>query len=172
MVLMLRDVFERLGITRAPDPRVVVRDRDDTSPARTVLLRHTLAGGTPHFDWLFEAAYPAVGTTSNDDAPTLDGFRLAVDPAIASAFNADPHGFPHRRRYLWYEGELSGGRGTVRRVWSGVARDAGDAFVLALDDGRLVTLRLEAAGGESPRFLRVSRTTQAAPVPPDASRRR
>jgi hypothetical protein len=80
-----------------------------------VLLRHELPDGSWHYDWLL----------SRPDAPEqgLLSFRVFCDPISAvERFEAIPTP-DHRRVYLTYEGEVSGGRGTVRRVGEGsVAR--------------------------------------------------
>ncbi|MEO1007932.1 MAG: hypothetical protein AAFX79_05160 [Planctomycetota bacterium] len=77
----------------------------------TVLLRHDLPDGTRHFDWML-AAEP------DPDSPLVT-FRVEerIDrgpPAFRAERLAD-----HRRRYLDYEGPISGGRGRVSRVASG-----------------------------------------------------
>lgn len=74
---------------------------------RMVLLLHELPEGTRHFDWLVEQP-GAVGLLS---------FRVA-DRIGASGFDAERIA-DHRREYLSYEGEVSGGRGRVQRVAEG-----------------------------------------------------
>jgi len=76
------------------------------------LLRHTLADGTFHYDWMIQTA----------PASDLLTFRCGVriDEAATDSFEAER--LPdHRQRYLAYEGPLSGGRGEVERVASGRA---------------------------------------------------
>lgn len=76
-----------------------------------VLLRHEMPDGTWHFDWLL----------SRPDAPELGlwSFRIMCDPStLPERFEATPTP-DHRRIYLQYEGEVSGGRGFVRRVNQG-----------------------------------------------------
>lgn len=68
------------------------------------------------------------------DEPRLRTWRLADDPTAGhSPIAAEPIA-AHRRRYLDYQGPISGGRGSVRRV------DRGSAAVEALtsDELRLV----------------------------------
>ena len=101
------------------------------SDARYVVLHHT-GHGPDHYDFLL---------ATDADGPLLT-WRLArwpVDPADAVAAEPLP---PHRRAYLTYEGEVSGGRGRVRRVAEGVADGvtvADDAVGFRLD-GRQVFL--------------------------------
>ncbi|GJQ28307.1 MAG: hypothetical protein HBSAPP03_01910 [Phycisphaerae bacterium] len=80
---------------------------------RTVLLRHALPDGSSHYDWMLEVGAKA----------TLMTFRVGVridDPAVTH-FEAER--LPdHRRAYLDYEGEVSGGRGCVARVAGGQAK--------------------------------------------------
>lgn len=61
------------------------------------------------------------GPGAGDEDRSLLAFRVRVrvdDPSVGS-FGAEA--MPdHRRRYLWYEGEIAGGRGCVLRVAEGV----------------------------------------------------
>jgi hypothetical protein len=80
--------------------------RDDP-PRRYVILRHEVPPGSArpsHWDWLFDVGpeKPLLTWALEElprDGATLRGFPLP----------------PHRRQYLDYEGELSGGRGVVRK---------------------------------------------------------
>lgn len=79
-----------------------------------VLLRHDLPDGTSHLDWMLE----------RDDgaSPGLLSFRLHAEvpwPPVGR-FRGVQIG-DHRREYLTYEGEVPGGRGTVRRLDGGAA---------------------------------------------------
>lgn len=95
---------------------------------RTVLLEHRLPGGDWHIDWLLD----------RDGRSPLLTFRLPRRQRAAlalpgagggcqllsipppSAFTAER--IPdHRRRYLDFEGPISGGRGSVRRIAEGEA---------------------------------------------------
>lgn len=89
-----------------------------------VLLRHMLADGSSHFDWVLGMCgmEAARGEPEVRDAVT---FRLAdrvdeVGDVGAGARRLEGERLPdHRRRYLWYEGEIEPGRGRVERVASG-----------------------------------------------------
>jgi hypothetical protein len=88
-------------------------------PRRCVILEHRHRGGR-HWDWLFEhPGWPA------DDSAPLWAARLPrlpqrwPDRAIRLLAVTLPD---HRRRYLCYQGPLTGGRGTVRRVAAGEVR--------------------------------------------------
>lgn len=72
--------------------------------ARFVILEHTWNG--THWDFMLE--YGGVLRTWAIDAPIVPHADL---PARALS--------DHRLAYLDYEGEVSGGRGTVRRIASG-----------------------------------------------------
>lgn len=98
-----------------------------SGPLATVVLFHDAppAHGGPHHDWLIE------DPTAAADGPLwaarvvrrpeewLGGWDLHVLP-------------PHRRHYLSFEGPVSGGRGSVRRV------DAGQVTPLEWSEGRKV----------------------------------
>ncbi|HVA50293.1 MAG TPA: DNA polymerase ligase N-terminal domain-containing protein [Pirellulales bacterium] len=115
---------------------------------RFVVLRHDLppeSGRGLHWDLMLEAA------------DVLQTWALAEEPSADAACLAER--LPdHRRAYLDYEGEVSGGRGTVTR-W-----DAGDYLPLPAEGESVVvelhgrrlrgTARLErpAADGQRWRF--------------------
>lgn len=75
----------------------------------TVLLRHTLPDGSFHFDWML---------ARDDDGP-LRTFRLETDISAGCEQFVGTSLPDHRRRYLDYEGPISGNRGRVQRVASG-----------------------------------------------------
>lgn len=87
-------------------------------PLRTAILEHATATGV-HHDWLIEdqrlpepkalsaRLWTARVTPPPQDWPQLDRFSLTVIP-------------PHRRVYLNYQGDVSGNRGYVRRLASGL----------------------------------------------------
>ena len=78
-----------------------------SGPARPfVVLHHVETGGGEHWDLML------------DDGDALATWQLFAWPPGAKAGRACEI-FRHRRRYLEYEGALSRGRGTVRRVESG-----------------------------------------------------
>lgn len=84
----------------------------------TVELRHDLPDGTWHIDWM-------LATDQAPESPLLT-FRLvrsvhSLEPgeSLAATRLTD-----HRHAYLEYEGEVSGGRGRVKRVSSGFVEEA------------------------------------------------
>lgn len=79
---------------------------------RWVLLRHEMPDGSWHSDWMIERR--------GVDGGALVTFRVQERPDDASVcvLSAVRIG-DHRREYLEYEGEVSGGRGRVTRVASG-----------------------------------------------------
>ena len=99
-----------------------------------------LGGRGDHYDWMFETQGHLLTWASPRISPPDQPLVVA---AIALA--------PHRRAYLDYEGAISGGRGTVRRVEHGVYRRLTDA------DDRLECIL---AGGRSGR-LRIYRTASS-----------
>ncbi|MDX2116644.1 MAG: hypothetical protein SFY96_00500 [Planctomycetota bacterium] len=109
--------------------------------ARGVLLLHELPDGTSHIDWMFE---------ERPGAASLRSFRIAcrIDAAdCPERFEATPTP-NHRTAYLTYEGAVSGGRGTVRRLASA------DAWVHAADDA---SIELTCDWGLGPRRWRGQR---------------
>lgn len=121
-------------------------------PPRMVLLEHTLPSGEMHFDWMFER--PAVA-----DGP-LVSFRTWQRPDLlpgGSHMLAERIG-DHRPAYLEYEGPVSNGRGSVRRL----AR----ATVLALDDSTpLIWLSIRWESGTEQRWKAHPLTTDTPPSP-------
>ncbi len=101
-----------------------------------VLLRHDLPDGSWHFDWMLERATAA-------DAGLLT-FRLEERPeavGVGGTIAGERLGV-HRREYLTYEGEVSGGRGRVTRAAAGrcaVTRDEAGVveFEAAFEGGGL-----------------------------------
>ncbi|MBL9031995.1 MAG: hypothetical protein JNM80_09850 [Phycisphaerae bacterium] len=99
---------------------------------RAVLLKHTIPDGSWHYDWLVERAPGAA----------LMAFRVRdwIDGALGPGFEAEA--MPdHRRDYLDYEGEVSGGRGRVERVAIGEMRIAADGFERVVIEGSLGAVR-------------------------------
>lgn len=101
-------------------------------PARFVILEHSVNGGV-HFDLMLEVAGQELLRTFQ-----LARWPLAVGETCACVQLAD-----HRRAYLEYQGEISGGRGSVRRVdtgtWSGdyeLACESGETVGLQIADGK------------------------------------
>jgi len=106
--------------------------RPDAPGHPTVLLRHDTPQGPHHFDWLLDP-------DGGDNSPLLT-FRVSqrIDRGPAT-FRAERIA-DHRRRYLHYEGPLTGGRGSVRRVASGrclVVADTADHVVVRILLGQL-----------------------------------
>jgi hypothetical protein len=99
-------------------------------PLRWVALHHACPERGDHVDWMFEP--------TQEDAP-LSSARIPVEPAsiaIGGRLHLEP-GPDHRRDYLDAPAEprqLSGGRGTVRRI----------ALGSWCSDGRQITLRQDA----------------------------
>lgn len=80
------------------------------------------AGGPVHWDLLVELpGHEGLAT-----------WRLALNPLEAHGPIAAQRIGEHRRRYLDYEGDIGGGRGSVRRL------DRGEALVLRQDEGSLL----------------------------------
>lgn len=93
---------------------------------RFVILRHSVNGGE-HFDLMLEVP-------GQEKLRTWQLAKWPLDPGESCKAREIE---PHRRAFLDYEGEISGGRGHVQRVMAGTWRDDGGA--IALNDGtRLV----------------------------------
>ena len=75
-----------------------------------VLLRHEMADGTRHFDWLIDPGSPRALLTFRVAEPIHTGGSRA----FAAEMIPD-----HRRMYLDFEGPIPGGRGRVARVARG-----------------------------------------------------
>lgn len=90
------------------------------------LLEHAAPDGL-HWDLLIELP----------DREGLATWRLSANPLATGGPVPATRISDHRRVYLEYEGEVSRGRGSVRRL------DRGDCFVLIPEAGRL---RLRLAG--------------------------
>ena len=110
-----------------------------------VLVGHTPTGQPQHVDLFIAPAgmsggsHHAAAAPDPDERalltfrfhqpPTLDGSTTAIDATRLP---------PHRRLYLDFEGEMSGGRGTIRRLATGRAavlgdRDAGEHLHMVLE---------------------------------------
>ena len=100
------------------------------SPLRYVVLRHE-GVAEPHYDLMFETAPgSALATWRSAEWPLRLGTPLT-------------HLKDHRPSYLKYEGELSNGRGSVRRVASGfhvVMDDHPVLLQVRVEDGTQLTL--------------------------------
>ncbi|MGH7242152.1 MAG: hypothetical protein ACREJD_01895 [Phycisphaerales bacterium] len=103
----------------------------------SVVLRHTLPDGSVHLDWMIETDVAERGLVS---------FRLAegVDLMEAGMLGAERIG-EHRRDYLTYEGVVSSGRGSVKRV--------GEFEVCGLEESeRRIRVVLKEKGGSGRRM--------------------
>jgi hypothetical protein len=114
-----------------------------------VLLRHDVPDGTWHFDWMLdlggdgdERSEGTHGTQGARGTGGLETFRVWERPErvpVGAAIRAERLG-AHRREYLTFEGEISGGRGRVRRAATGRATrieagGSGMEFEAAFDGG-------------------------------------
>ncbi len=83
-----------------------------------VLLHHQLPDKSWHVDWMMERRDEKASLAS---ARGLITFRLPkrVDELAEDAAMEAEHIGDHRRAYLEYEGEVSGARGSVRRLAQG-----------------------------------------------------
>lgn len=101
-----------------------------------MILRHEVNGAV-HFDLMLEVP-------GQDSLRTLQLARWPLGVGESCAASESAH---HRRAYLDYEGEVSGGRGVVARVAAGQwADDAGlivlDGVVaLVFDDAKATRIR-------------------------------
>jgi hypothetical protein len=118
---------------------------------RTVQLRHDLPDGSWHIDWMIELEQGGGG---------LATFRLPrrVDDLCAGESVEALRLEDHRRAYLDYEGPVSGGRGTVRRLASGRISRFGEGaghwlLDVEWDPRRRQRLCLHRAAGDTPRWV-------------------
>lgn len=80
--------------------------------AGMVLLEHTLTDGSWHLDWMLQRPSP------RGDRLVTFRVRDRLDTPGVMGWIGERLG-DHRAAYLSYEGVISGGRGTVRRVAAG-----------------------------------------------------
>ncbi len=99
---------------------------------RYVILEHTVNGGS-HFDLMLEVP-------GQEKLRTLQLQSRLLKPGDACGFKELE---AHRRAYLEYEGEVSGGRGTVKRVERGTYEPLGASVLLSPEGG--VCYRVELA---------------------------
>lgn len=105
---------------------------------RMVLLRHETSDGGHHFDLMLERR-------AGDER--LLTFRLdrRIEVGVAGVARGELIG-EHRAAYLTYEGEVSGGRGHVRREWSAegeVAEESDERVRIRVIGGGVIELRNE-----------------------------
>jgi hypothetical protein len=89
-----------------------------------VLLLHELPDGASHYDWLIAPDAPAAGSAP----PGLISFRVSERIDLLGGGGLEGRGAirfgalrlpAHRAAYLDFEGEVSGGRGRVKRLARG-----------------------------------------------------
>lgn len=85
---------------------------------RFVVLRHDLPDGSHHLDWFIDPHdRPA---PEDPDERSLAAWRLEAPLSACIGRTVTATRLPpHRRLYLTYEGEVSRGRGRVRRIETG-----------------------------------------------------
>lgn len=110
-----------------------------------MLLRHELADGTGHFDLMFQRP------PGRPEGLVTFRVQVRVDDPSGFEFGAERLG-DHRPDYLTFQGPVSGGRGTVRRVAAGACRvldEEADVFRVVVDfgSGRRTMLGTLGAGG-------------------------
>ncbi|MEM1185137.1 MAG: hypothetical protein AAGI53_09070 [Planctomycetota bacterium] len=119
-----------------PTPRI------NPTPRRAVLLVHTLPGGASHVDWMIEraAAIPSAPSAEH----TLCTYRVVVrvDAPPYVPFIAVPIA-EHRRRYLTFEGRITGDGGTVRRLARGQVVNDSPAATIRWHEGTIVRYEFE-----------------------------
>ena len=96
---------------------------------RFVILEHAGHGPT-HCDLMLDV----------DGASPLATWQFPADPRDGSA--AGRRIADHRRAYLDYEGDISGGRGSVRRIGAGtwdLLEETPASWRVTLDDGEAAT---------------------------------
>lgn len=123
---------------------------------RTVVLRHDLPDGSHHFDWLIEPMGPGAATAGDaaaePDRRELIAWRLPDSPHAAALMTTEADRLPpHRRLYLDYEGPISRGRGSVRRVAGGEAEVLTDSAERFEATGRMAgrAFRLDATPAQA-----------------------
>jgi hypothetical protein len=99
---------------------------------RFVILEHT-GHGPDHFDLMLE----------HPDAERLKTWQLDVWPLQSGESCPCRELAPHRREYLTYEGEVSGNRGRVRRVTSGIWKQSPKGIELTPEGGKTTTLSIQ-----------------------------
>ncbi len=89
---------------------------------RFVILLHETPADSPrprHYDLMFERDSPAAAANlAHPGPPSLRTWACAECPVLVPSTMADELA-DHRPAYLEYEGEISQGRGTVRRMAQG-----------------------------------------------------
>lgn len=96
-----------------------------------VILEHTVNGAV-HFDLMLEVE-------GQERLRTLQLPRWPLLPGEEVGYTELP---PHRRDYLTYEGEVSGSRGTVRRIEAGTWLHDGAALLMHSHAGGSIRLHI------------------------------
>ncbi|HWB18981.1 MAG TPA: hypothetical protein VG711_01680 [Phycisphaerales bacterium] len=109
---------------------------------RTVVLRHELPDGNEHYDWLI-----ASGTEEGSPLVTFQCARSVQEVEKSAELEriAD-----HRWVYLEFEGEISGNRGSVRRVAEGNVEIVEVGWIDAANAGK--SPNIEALSGKQLRI--------------------
>jgi hypothetical protein len=120
-----------------------------------VLLRHDEPDGGWHFDWLMARWDPQ---REGGDSGPLICFRVQVRPDEDGVEVFEGHRLAdHRSAYLSHEGEISGGRGSVRRVargWCIIDEEQPDRLVVHVE-----------FGGQPRRLIGTRKPHQRRPAP-------
>ena len=129
---------------------------------RCVILLHTLPDGTSHFDWMLETIGDESGEETADQR-SLICFRSPkrpdeLEPREEIAVERLPD---HRRRYLDFEGPISGDRGQVKRVAQGTIIRV-KSSVHSMDVELLLKWDAAPRFASHPCWLRLSPTQDAA----------
>ncbi len=110
-----------------------------------VLLVHETPDGSWHYDWMLQGA-------AESDAPLVT-FRVRHRPDDPSCTHFPAERLAdHRAAYLHFEGEISGGRGRVRRVAEGSCRIVHDAGEFVVDLAGIGRWTGQRAGFGSPLY--------------------
>lgn len=108
---------------------------------RIVLLRHDTPDGGAHFDWLIAREGDDRGIGAGACLTFRVSRRIDRKDDLAAPLSFDAaRASDHRPYYLFHEGDVSGGRGVIRRVGAGVVqslRESDDhvALKVAWDTG-------------------------------------
>jgi hypothetical protein len=112
---------------RADDGKLAMGESADR---RMYVIQHHRQGRLEHWDLMFEVPGEEL----------LRTFQIYLEPTPEIVRRGIPmrESAPHRRKYLVYEGEISGGRGSVK-IW-----DSGGMVMLSATD-KMLRFRLESA---------------------------
>lgn len=104
----------------------------ESADRRMYVIHHHRQGRLEHWDFMFEVPGEEL----------LRTFQLYLEPLeeVVQGGISMRETSPHRRKYLVFEGEISGGRGSVS-IW-----DSGGMVMLAHSE-KMIRFRLESAKG-------------------------